>query len=106
VLLLDLIVEGDVREARGVVGGGVFDGEDESPLPSMFGTMMKYLAGSKAMPSPISHSLSQWRPEYQVGYTIALVLSAFSAPYVLYTSLASRSVAPCCNVTSPRSKIS
>ena len=48
-------------------GGGVLLGELESPLPSMFGTMMKYSLGSRAMPSPISHSLSQWRPEYQVG---------------------------------------
>jgi hypothetical protein len=87
-------------------GGGVLDGELDSPLPSMFGTMMKYLAGSSAIPSPISHSLSQWRPEYQVGYTIALLLSAFNSPYVLYASLASRSVAPCCKVTSPRSKTS
>jgi hypothetical protein len=39
-------------------GGGVLLGEDDSPLPSMFGTMMKYLAGSSAIPSPISHSLS------------------------------------------------
>ena len=42
-------------------------GEDDSPLPSMFGTMMKYVAGSRAIPSPISHSFSQWRPEYHVG---------------------------------------
>ena len=58
-------------------------GDVDSPLPSMFGTMMKYLAGSRAMPSPISHSLSQWRPEYHVGYTIALDLSALSSPKVL-----------------------
>ena len=45
----------------------MFDGELESPLPSMFGTTMKYFAGSSAIPSPISHSLSQWKPEYQVG---------------------------------------
>ena len=42
-------------------------GEVESPLPSMFGTTMKYSAGSRPMPSPTSHSLSQWKPEYQVG---------------------------------------
>jgi len=48
-------------------GGGVLLGELDRPLPSMFGTMMKYSAGSRAMPSPMSHSLSQWRPEYQVG---------------------------------------
>ncbi len=42
-------------------------GELESPLPSMFGMTMKYLAGSSAIPSPISHSLSQWNPEYHVG---------------------------------------
>jgi hypothetical protein len=33
----------------------------------MFVTMMKYFAGSRAIPSPISHSLSQWKAEYQVG---------------------------------------
>ena len=48
-------------------GGGVLLGDEDRPLPSMFGTMMKYRAGSSAMPSPISHSFSQWRPEYQVG---------------------------------------
>jgi hypothetical protein len=36
-----------------LIAGGVFDGELESPLPSMFETMTKYLAGSRAMPSPI-----------------------------------------------------
>jgi hypothetical protein len=58
----------------------VFDGDDDSPLPSMFGTMMNQRRGSRAMPSPISHSLSQCRPEYQVGWTIALDRSAFSSP--------------------------
>ena len=48
-------------------GGGVLLGELESPLPSMFGMMMKYLRGSRAMSSPTSHSLSQWKPEYHVG---------------------------------------
>jgi hypothetical protein len=42
-------------------------GEDDSPLPNMFGTMMKSSAGSRAMPSPMSHSFSQKRPEYHVG---------------------------------------
>ena len=48
-------------------GGGVLLGEVDRPLPSMFGTMMKYSSGSRAMPGPMSHSLSQCRPEYQVG---------------------------------------
>jgi hypothetical protein len=48
-------------------GGGVFDGEDDNPLPSMFGTITNQRAGSSAFPSPISHSFSQCRPEYQVG---------------------------------------
>ena len=33
-------------------------GDDDKPLPSMFGMMMKYLSGSSAMPDPTSHSLS------------------------------------------------
>ena len=61
-------------------GGGVFDGDDDRPLPSMFGTMMNHSAGSRAMSCPMSHSFSQYRPEYQVGYTIALLLSALSVP--------------------------
>ena len=48
-------------------GSGELLGEEDSPLPNMFGTMMKYFAGSRPIPSPISHSFSQWRPEYQVG---------------------------------------
>ena len=48
-------------------GSGVLLGEEDRPLPSMLGTMMKYRFGSSARPSPISHSLSQCRPEYQVG---------------------------------------
>ena len=43
-------------------GGGVLLGDDESPLPNMFGTMMKYWAGSRAMPGPMSQSLSQCQP--------------------------------------------
>ena len=48
-------------------GGGVFDGEELRPLPSMFGTMMNQRFGFSALSSPMSHSLSQCRPEYQVG---------------------------------------
>ena len=44
-------------------GGGVLDGERDRPL----GTMTIQRAGSRAIPGPISHSLSQCRPEYQVG---------------------------------------
>jgi hypothetical protein len=32
------------------------------------GTMMKYFSGSRAIPLPISHSLSLMNPEYHVGY--------------------------------------
>ena len=39
-------------------GSGVLLGDDDKPLPSMFGMMMKYLSGSSAMPDPTSHSLS------------------------------------------------
>ncbi len=48
-------------------GAGVLLGEDESPLPNMFGMMMKYFSGSSALPGPISHSFSVCWPEYQVG---------------------------------------
>ena len=58
-------------------------GDDERPLPNMFGTMMKYLLGSKAISGPISQSLSQCLPEYQVGYKMALLLSGFSLPQTL-----------------------
>ena len=57
----------DVGEPRPVERLGVLLGEDDSPLPSMLGTMMKYRLGSRPRPSPISHSFSQCRPEYQVG---------------------------------------
>ena len=48
-------------------GGGVLLGDDERPLPNMFGTMMNQRRGSNALSSPMSHSLSQCRPEYHVG---------------------------------------
>ena len=37
-------------------GGGVFDGDDDSPFPAMFGTMMKYFSGSSACPGPMMFS--------------------------------------------------
>ena len=49
-------------------GGGVLLGDDDSPLPNMLGTMMQYFLGSRPLPGPISQSLSQCLPEYQVGY--------------------------------------
>ena len=42
-------------------------GADDSPFPKMLGTMMKYLRGSSAMVSLISHSFSRCVPEYQQG---------------------------------------
>ena len=39
-------------------GSGMLLGDDDKPLPSIFGMMTKYLAGSSAMPAPTSHSLS------------------------------------------------
>lgn len=46
----------------------------------MFGTITNQRSGSSAMPAPISRSLSQCRPEYQVGWTIALLRSSLSVP--------------------------
>jgi hypothetical protein len=39
-------------------GGGVLLGDEERPLPSMFGTTMKYRCGSSARPAPIIASVS------------------------------------------------
>ena len=50
-----------------LLGGGELLGEEDSPFPSMFGTMMKYLWGSRPLPGPISQSLSVCLPEYHVG---------------------------------------
>ena len=58
-------------------------GEDESPLPSMLGTMMKYCLGSRAWSSPMVHSTSVWWPEYQVGWMMTLSFLALSVPKVL-----------------------
>jgi len=41
-------------------GGGVLLGDEERPLPSRFGTTMKYRAGSSARPAPIIASVSTW----------------------------------------------
>ncbi len=45
----------------------MFDGEDDSPLPSMLGTMMNHSSGLSVLSVPINHSLSVCHPEYQVG---------------------------------------
>jgi hypothetical protein len=55
-------------------------GEEDSPLPSWFGTTMKYWSGSQAPPVPIVHSLASCQALYHVGCTITLDLSAFSVP--------------------------
>ena len=47
-------------------GGGVFDGDDDTPLPNRFGTTMKKRAGSSALPAPIRNSLSAWLPPNRV----------------------------------------
>ena len=82
------ILKWDVKLTSGnlaaLAGGGVLLGEEERPLPNMLGTMMKYLLGSRPMPGPISQSLSQCLPEYQVGYKMALLWSLFNSPQTLY----------------------
>jgi hypothetical protein len=40
-------------------GGGVLLGDEDRPLPNMFGTTMKYLAGSIARPGAMTISLSR-----------------------------------------------
>lgn len=81
ILKWDEITSGNLAA---LAGGGVLLGEEERPLPNMLGTMMKYLLGSRPMPGPISQSLSQCLPEYQVGYKIALLWSLFNSPQTLY----------------------
>lgn len=68
-----------------LAGGGVLLGEEDRPLPNILGTMMQYLLGSRPMPGPISQSLSQCLPEYQVGYKMALLLFSFSLPQTLHS---------------------
>ena len=63
-------------------------GDDDSEFPKALTTMIKYFSGFKALSVPINHSLSVWNPVYQVGYKIALLLSEFRVPNVLYASLA------------------
>src|SRR5262249_52821493 len=58
VLQAHIVVSSHLRKARAVVGLRRIIGEDDNPLPSMSGMMMKYLSGSSAMPDPTSHSLS------------------------------------------------
>ena len=84
-------------------GGAVLLGDDDSPFPKAHTTTTKYLEGSRACPGPTSHSLSVWKPVNHVGYTMALLLSAFSDPYVLYARRASGRVAPLCSASAPSS---
>ena len=70
-----------------LAGGGVLLGDEERPLPNMLGTMMQYLLGSRPMPGPISQSLSQCLPEYQVGYKMALLWFLLSLPQTLYAAI-------------------
>src|SRR5215203_1224813 len=64
-------------------GRGVLLGEEDRPLPSWFGTTMKYRSGSQARALPIVHSFASCQALYQVGWRITLDLSAFSVPCVL-----------------------
>lgn len=43
-------------------GAGVLLGEEDSPLPNMFGTMIKYFSGLRVMFGPMSQSFSQCLP--------------------------------------------
>lgn len=61
-------------------GAGVFDGDEDWPLPNAHTMIMKYFYGSRAIPSPINHSLSLTNPVNQVGYRITLFLSLLRIP--------------------------
>ena len=61
---------GNVMCGNGLISG-LFDGLLDCPLPNNAGTIMKYFLGLSAMSSPISHSLSEIRPLYHVGYIMA-----------------------------------
>jgi len=63
-------------------------GDDDCEFPKGHTMMMKYFSGLRALSVPINHSLSEMNPVYQVGYKIALLLSEFRVPNVLYASLA------------------
>ena len=55
-LELNVVIDGYLRKISPVEWGGVLLGDEDNPLPSRFGTIMKYSLGSSAISFPINHS--------------------------------------------------
>jgi len=72
-----MVIEGNAPRP---CGAGVLGGGDDTPLPNILGTTMKYFSGSSAKPGLIRNSFCSCVPPNRVGNKIALERSAFNVP--------------------------